>query len=146
VGAWNGLSQRDDDHLSLLSSEIKRLDISIAALCEVRRLDRGKIMVGGSTFHWSGRSDDFNAQRVAAAVSNKLTPMIIEVTPVNERIRSLRICHSLGDVSLVSVYAATEASVLTGKDAFDATLESGLSVPQARYSSRLGGFQCIDWN
>ena len=96
--------------------------------------------MGGYTYPWSVRSDSYHAQEVAAAVSNKLTPMIIEVTPVNERIRSLRICHSLGDVSLVSVYAATEASVLTGKDAFDATLESGLSVPQARYFSRLGGF------
>ena len=47
VGAWNVLSQREDDHLSLLSSELKRLDISIAALSEVRRLDCGEIMAGG---------------------------------------------------------------------------------------------------
>ena len=32
VGAWNVLSLREDDHLSLLSSELKRLDIGIAAL------------------------------------------------------------------------------------------------------------------
>ena len=57
------------------------------------------------------------------AVSNKLTPMIIEVTPVNERIMRRRICHSLGVMSLVSVYAPTEASDLTVKDAFYATLE-----------------------
>jgi len=50
--------------------------------------------------------------------------MIIEVTPVNGRIMRLRIRHSLGVVSLVSVYATTEASDLTGKDAFDATLKS----------------------
>ena len=36
----------------------------------------------------------------------------------------LRICHSLGVISLVSVYAPTEASDLTVKDAFYATLES----------------------
>ena len=47
------------------------------------------------------------------AVSNKLTPMIIEVTPVNERIRRLRIRHSLGVISLVCVYAPTEVSDLT---------------------------------
>ena len=57
-------------------------------------------------------------------MSNKLTPMIIEVTPVNERIIGLRICYSLGVISLVSVYAPTEASDLTVKDAFYATLES----------------------
>ena len=36
----------------------------------------------------------------------------------------LRIHHSLGVVSLVSVYAPTEASDLTMKDAFYTTLES----------------------
>ena len=84
MGAWNILSLREDDHLSLLSSELKRLDISIAALSEVRRLDCGEIMAGGYTYYWSGPSDGYHAQGVAVAVSNKLTPMIIEVTPINE--------------------------------------------------------------
>ena len=57
-------------------------------------------------------------------MSNKLTPMIIEVTPVNERNMRLRIRQSLGVISLVSLYAPTEASDLTVKDAFYATLES----------------------
>ena len=52
--------------------------------------------------------------------------MIIEVTPVNDRIMRLRILHSLGVISLVSVYAPTEASDLTVKDAFFATLESAV--------------------
>ena len=57
--------------------------------------------------------------------SNKLTPMIIEVTPVNERIMRLSILHSLGGVSLdISVDAPTEASDLTIMGTFYATLES----------------------
>ena len=91
---------REDDHLSLLSSELKRLDIGIAALSEVRRPDCSEIMVGGYTYYWSGRSDGYHTQGVAVAVSNKLTPMIIEVTPVNERIMRRRIRHSLGVISL----------------------------------------------
>ena len=35
VGAWNVLSLRENGYLSLLSSEVKRLDIGIAALSEV---------------------------------------------------------------------------------------------------------------
>ena len=81
------------------------------------------------------------------AVSNKLTPMIIEVTPVNEHIMRLRIHHSLGVVSLVSVYALTEASDLTMKDAFDAVLEFVVDhCPNVRYASSLRGFHCINWN
>ena len=50
--------------------------------------------------------------------------MIIDVRTVNERIMRRRIRHSLGVISLVSVYAPTEASDLTVKDAFYATLDS----------------------
>ena len=56
----------------------------------------------GYTYYWSGHSDGYHAQGVAVAVSNKPTPMIIEVTSVNERLR-LRIRHSLGVISMVSV-------------------------------------------
>ena len=75
----------------LLSFELKRLEIGIAALSEVRRPDCGEIMVGGNTYYWSGRSDGYHAQGVAVAVSNKLTPMIIEVILVNVHIMRLRI-------------------------------------------------------
>ena len=100
MGAWNVLSLREDDHLSLLSSELKSLNIGIAALSEIRRPDSDEIMVCGYTHDWSGRSDGYHAQGVAVAVSNKLTPMIIEVTPVNERIMKLMIHHTLGDPEL----------------------------------------------
>ena len=50
--------------------------------------------------------------------------MKIEVTPVNERIMRRRIRYSLGVISLVFVYAPTEASDLTVKDIFYATLNS----------------------
>ena len=124
MSAWNVLSLREDDHQSLLSSELKCLDISIAALSEVRRPDCGEIMAGGFTYSCSGRSDGYHAQSIAVALSNKLTPMIILVTPVNEHIMRLMIRHSLGVISLVSIHAPTEASDLTVNDTFYATLES----------------------
>ena len=74
-------------------------------------------------------------------MSNKPTPMIIEVTPVNEHIMRLRIRHSLGVISLVSVYTPTEASDLTVKDAFSATLESVVDqCPKRDTLQVLGGF------
>ena len=95
-----------------------------AALSEVQRPDCGEIMAGGYIDNWSGHSDGYHAQGGAVAVSMKLTPIIIEVTPVNERIMRRRICHSLGVISLVFVSAPTEASDLTVKDAFYSTLQS----------------------
>ena len=35
VGAWIVLSRREDDHLSLLSTELKRLDMRFAAICSL---------------------------------------------------------------------------------------------------------------
>ena len=105
VVAWNVRSRREHDHLSLLLPELKCLNVSIAALSEVWRPDGGKIMVGGDTNYWSGCSNVYHAQAVAVAVSNYLTPMIIEVTLVNDRVMKRRIHHSLGVVSLVTVFA-----------------------------------------
>ena len=62
MGAWNVLSLREDDYLSLLSSELKRLDIGFAALSEVRRPDCGEIMASGYTYYVSGRSNGYHAQ------------------------------------------------------------------------------------
>ena len=99
--------------MSLLSSELKRLKIGIGALSKVRRPESGVIMAGGYTYYWSCRSDGCHAQRVAVAVSNKMTPMIIEGTLVNWRVMRLRIHHSLGVISLVFGNASTEVSDLT---------------------------------
>ena len=51
MGAWNVLSLREDDHLSLLSSELKSLKIGIAALSEVQRPVCSEIMAGDYTYY-----------------------------------------------------------------------------------------------
>ena len=63
-------------------------------------------------------------------MSNKLTPMIIEITPVNERI--MRIWHSLAVISLVSVYAPTEASDLIVRKAVLPHSSQWLSSPPGK--------------
>ena len=82
MGAWNVLSRREHYHLSLFSSELKGLDIGIAALSEVRRQDCGEIMAGGYTYNWSGCFDGYHAQGVAVAASNKLTQNNIKVPQI----------------------------------------------------------------
>ena len=47
-------------------------------------------------------------------MSNKLTPMIIEVTPVSERIVRRRIRHSLGVISLDAVIFAETLNIILG--------------------------------
>ena len=84
VGAWNVLSQREDDHLSLLSSLLQHLNIGIAAFSEVQRPESAEIMMAGLYIMMAClHSDGYHAEGVAVTVSNKLTPMIIKTTPVN---------------------------------------------------------------
>ena len=73
MDAWNVLTLREDDHLSLLSSELQRFNIGIEPLAEVRRPESGEIMASVYTYYYSGHSDGYHAQRFAVAVSNKLT-------------------------------------------------------------------------
>ena len=54
VVAWNVLFRGEDDHLSLLSAELKCLNIGIAALSQVQRLDSGEVMASGYIYYWSG--------------------------------------------------------------------------------------------
>ena len=56
----------------LLSFELKRLNIGLAALSEVRRSDCGEIMEGSYTYYWSGCSDGYHAQGVAVSVSGSM--------------------------------------------------------------------------
>ena len=69
----------------LLSSELKHLDIGVAALSDFgdRFAVRSWQVVTPTIL--AGRSDGYHAQGIVA-VSNKLTLMIIPVTSVNERI------------------------------------------------------------
>ena len=54
--------------------------------------------------------------------------MVTEVTPVNDRIMRLRIFHTPGVISLISLYAATEVNEFSVKEAFYSQLEM---IPEA---------------
>ena len=103
-----------DCHLPQLSAELSRLGVSVVALSEVPK--------GGCTYYWSGRPQG-HLDGVAVAVADRLVSMITAVTPVNERIMRLRISHTLGVISLVSLYALTGVSEFSVKEAYYAPLQ-----------------------
>ena len=70
------------------------------------------------------------------AVADRLVPMITEVTPVNERIMRLRITHTLGVTSLVSLYAPTGVSEFSVKKAFYTQLKMAVDSSQGGYLDR----------
>ena len=108
VGTWNVLTLSDDNRLPVLSAELSRLGVEVAALSEVRRPGSGSISEGGYTFYWSGSPGGERCRGVAVAVSTRLAASIVRVAAVDERIMVARLRHTLGFLSLVAVYAPTE--------------------------------------
>ena len=99
------------------SAELRRLGVTVAAHPEFRRPGSRWVSGGGYTYYWSGRPPE-HIEGAVLAVADRLVPMITEVTPANERIIRLRINHTLGVISLVSVYAPTGGSEFSLKEAF----------------------------
>ena len=52
------------------------------------------------------------------AIADRLVPMVAEFTLVNELIMRLKITHTLGFISSVSLYASTGVSEFPVKEAF----------------------------
>ena len=111
VGTWNVMSLSEvpgkrtgqrDCHLPQLSAEVRRLGVIVASLSEVRRPGSRWISEGGYNYYWPGLPQG-HLEGVAVVDADRLVPMITEVTPVNERIMTLRISHTLGAINLVSV-------------------------------------------
>ena len=93
-----------DCHLPQLSAELSRYGFIIATHLEMdlRRSGSGWVSWDGYTSYWSGCPRG-HPEGVAVAIADRLVPEIIEVTPVNKRIMSLRITHTIGVWSLWSL-------------------------------------------
>ena len=144
VGAWNIRSLSETERLPLLSLELKKLGIAIAALSEVRWPGSGENSEGGYTYYYSGRSDGKRTEGVAVAVADRFLSSVAKVTPVDERIMLVRLKHTLGFISLVAVYAPTEKSKLGNKEMFYTKLESILDqCPPGDTLLVLGDFNAV---
>ncbi len=71
-------------------------------------------------------SDSTHLRGVAIAISSPLQLLVVEVTPVDERIMRVRLKHTLGFMSLVAVYAPTKMCETEEKEMFYAKLDSVL--------------------
>ena len=58
----------------------------MVGLIETRRPGSGETSSKGFIYYWSGMSNDHHAKGVAIAISSRLQPSVVEVTPVDERI------------------------------------------------------------
>ncbi|XP_066021419.1 uncharacterized protein [Pocillopora verrucosa] len=96
---------------AVISRELVRLKVDIAALQETRIAGCGSLTEKEYTFFWQGRDEDEPRVRgVGFAVSNKLVQMVEPGSTKSERIMHIKLNTDLGLTNLFSVYAPTLTS------------------------------------
>ena len=79
------------------------------------RFGEGQIGVGGNTYFWSGPA---RTHTHGAAVADWLLPAVDNIRCISDRLMSLQLRHSMGALTVVSVYAPTNVGDEGDKDRF----------------------------
>lgn len=128
LAAWNvrtlldrEKTNRPERRTALVTKELKRYRVDIAALSETRFLDKGEIREVGSgyTIFWSGRKTG-RKSGVGFAVKTSLIPQL-ESQPqgISDRIMTMRLpLEKNMYATLISVYAPTMTNPDENKEAF----------------------------
>ena len=142
-GLSDDLQQIDDARkTAVISRELKRLNIDIAALQETRLPSNGSLKEEDYTFFWQGKApEEHRVHGVGFAVRNSLLPSVEPPSEGTARILSLRLTTTSGPVNIMSTYAPTLCSTAEAKDEFYSQLETAIKeIPPSEHLYLLGDF------
>jgi hypothetical protein len=136
VGGSSNNNACDLRKTAVISMELERLNVSIAALQETRLPDEGSLREAQYTFFWRGKpTDAVREHGVGFAVRNDLLKAIEKPQGVSERIMVLRVNTNSGYITAISAYAPTLTSSDEAKDQFYDQLQE--TVRGVKSSDRL---------
>ena len=142
----NQASERPERRTAIISRELKRFRIDIAALSETRLADEGQLKEekGGYTFFWKGKPvDEPRIHGVGFAIKNSLVCHLHELpVGISERLMTIRLVLASSQMAtVISAYAPTLDAQEDVKEAFYADLDTILSkVPKEDKLILLGDF------
>lgn len=123
-----------------LISELKRYDISVAALQEIRWSGKGEIKKKDCTIIYSGEKKS-GQKGVAFMIFGELKNKIIETKMISGRLAYLRIQAKPYNISLLNIYAPTENADKEDKDTFYEEMERAMdAIPKEDAVLLLGDF------
>ena len=111
---------------ALVEEEVRRYKLEIAGLSEVRWHGKGKTIIGETTFIYSGVEDGIHEKGVTIALGREATKMLESYNCVNERVVTARLKGKYVNLTVIQVYAPTEASSEEEKDQFYEILNTEL--------------------
>ena len=107
IGTWNVRTLYEKEKFENVQLEMKRLDIDILGLCEVRLTGVGKISTNDYTFIYSCGSEHKNG--VGIMMKNYIDKSVSGFWSVSDRVMIVRINGKPFDISIIQVYAPTLA-------------------------------------
>ena len=125
IACWNVLTLSDIGYQTALALVLGAYNIEIACLSETRLPGSGLYKVGAYTLIHSGGCTRVGG--VAVMLSARAAVALVSWRAVSDRILVVRLKHSHGHLSVISVYAPTEATDADVKDQFYTSLLGAIS-------------------
>ena len=127
TGTWNVRSMYDAK-LDTVTAEMKRLDIDVLGISELRWKEKGHFSApGGYKIFYSG-SVDSKRNGVAVICSNRAAKCVLGYKPINDRIITIRFAAKPINVVIVQVYtpitAASEEEIDNFYEQLQETIDS----------------------
>ena len=125
-GTWNVLSlTSSSSHLFQLSQCISEYRLDLLGITKTHIPGTGtEIMDNGSLLIYSGRTDGIRRQGVGLSLSKRIKNSLISYVPISERMLTARLHSKHLNISVVVVYAPTEAASENDKNEFYQQLSS----------------------
>ena len=108
IATWNVRSTLQTGKMEEITDELKKYNIQITALQEVRWTHDGWIKNRNYTLLYSGLKTSKGQHGTRFLITGCATQCIIRFEPINERMCKLRIKSKFYNMTVISVYAATE--------------------------------------
>lgn len=107
-----------------IATELSRYRFDIVALQELRWKDAGVIVKKDYTLYYSGIPKKTGQKNTGFWINRNIKDKILGFEPINERICKFRVKGKFNNLSLICVYAPTEANEEVEIDIFYGTLEN----------------------
>ena len=125
--------------LAQVINEMKRYNLDVLGISEMRWTESGKMDSDGTTIFYSGGSK--HERGVGIMLTAKVAQTVISWEPVSDRIITVRLQARYFNVSLIQVYAPTNTASDEDKDLFYEQVQNVLdAIPGHDMKILLGDF------
>lgn len=107
IGTWNVRSLFMAGKLDNVVQEMRRIEVNILGISEVRWPGRGKIQHGDTTLYYSGNDLPNHPNGVGVIVCNKINHLVINYIAYSDRVILLQLQTSPVNINVIQCYAPT---------------------------------------